>query len=126
MARLLGLLGYDVTPEEAVTRLARLPPETDPVWLATRGEAALGLMALHRGPMLHIAGEAARITVLIVDPAARRQGIAAALIEQARAWAADCAVLELTTGMQREDAHAFYRAQGFTANALRFKLGIAR
>lgn len=125
VARLLGQLGYSVTPAEAAIRLAQLPPATDPVWLATQGDTALGLIALHRGPMLHVAGEAARITVLIVDPTARRQGIAASLLAHASAWAADCAVLELTTGLQREDAHAFYRAQGFTANALRFKLGSA-
>jgi GNAT superfamily N-acetyltransferase len=73
--------------------------------------------------MLHMEGEAARITVLVVDPAARREGIAATLVERARAWAAGCPVLEVTTGLAREDAHEFYRTLGFVPSALRFKHG---
>jgi GNAT superfamily N-acetyltransferase len=83
-------------------------------------------MAMHRGPMLHAASDTARITVLVVDPDARRQGIAAALMARARAWSAECGVLEVTTGLQREDAHAFYRGEGFVPSALRFKHGPGR
>ncbi len=76
--------------------------------------------------MLHVEGESARITVLVVDPAARREGIAATLVNRAREWAAACPVLEVTTGLQREDAHEFYRALGFVPSALRFKHGPGR
>ncbi len=83
-------------------------------------------MALHRTQMLHVEGETARITALVVAPEARRQGIASALVARAREWSAGCAVLELTTGVQRKDAHTFYIREGFVSNAIRFKLGPGR
>mgnify|MGYP001555921687 CR=1 FL=1 len=67
-----------------------------------------------------------RFTALVVAPEARRQGIATTLIARARDWAADCAVLELTTGLARKDAHEFYIREGFVSNAIRFKLGPGR
>ena len=53
---------------------------------------------------------------LFVDPACRRQGIATALVERAKALGAerDCARLELNVWAFNEPAIAFYRRCGLT------------
>lgn len=125
---LLGQLGYPCTEEEAATRLASLGETlTDPVLLAHDGTRPLGLIALHWAPVLNMAAPLARITAMVVDDAARGLGLGRQLVDTgaALARAAGCDLLELTTGLQRADAHAFYEALGFTRTSLRYvrKLG---
>lgn len=121
---LLGQLGYDLATEVVRDRLACLA-ETgcDPVLVAIGDDDALGLVALHWAPMLHLPDPVARITALVVSESARGRGVGRRLVEDgaALARAARCASLELTTGLQRADAHAFYEAIGFEAAALKFR-----
>jgi ribosomal protein S18 acetylase RimI-like enzyme len=66
----------------------------------------------------HFSGQReAYIGELVVDPAARRRGIARALLTEARRWAAGQGLPRLTleTGCANDDALAFYRAEGFLA-----------
>jgi len=123
VADLLRQLGYDVTTSGTAQRLGSLGMTAcDPIYLAVEGERPLGLMAMHWGPMLQAEGPVARITALVVDERERRRHIGKQLLAHAAAVArrAGCVGIELTTALDRTDAHRFYRANGFTATSLRF------
>jgi aminoglycoside 6'-N-acetyltransferase I len=65
---------------------------------------------------------------MVVDARQARRGIGRVLVKAGAqaARAAGCDVLELTTGPQREDAHAFYRAIGFSETAKRFSRSLRK
>ena len=71
---------------------------------------------------LPLGGPTCRITALAVAPGQQRLGIGRKLLREAeqRARQAGAARIELTTGSQRAEAHAFYRACGYSESALRF------
>jgi GNAT superfamily N-acetyltransferase len=64
-----------------------------------------------------------RITALVVNHQARRRGIGRLLIDHALRWAEQrgSELVELTSGLDRAEAHAFYRDLGFEPNSLRFR-----
>jgi GNAT superfamily N-acetyltransferase len=119
---LLRQLGYDLAMEELAARLGEFSARAgDPVLVAADGGKIIGLIALHWAVMLHVAQPVARITALVVREDARGGGVGRALVEAGaeRAARAGCGLLELTTGLRRADAQAFYEAIGFRASALR-------
>ncbi len=99
---------------------------SDPVYLARRGPAPLGLVALHWASMLHLEPPAARIMASVVTEKVSRQGSGRRLINRAidTARATGCGSIELTTATRRTNAHAFYRTVGFTQISLRFHLAL--
>jgi GNAT superfamily N-acetyltransferase len=74
--------------------------------------------------LTHHARPWAVIENVIVTKPARRQGIATALFRRLTqiAVGAGCYKIQLLSGKQRTEAHAFYQAAGFTAAAEGFKL----
>ncbi len=124
IARLLRDLQSDIAPEALGERIAALTATgTDPVFVACDGADVRGVLALHLTHMLHLRRRIARITALSVAGDARRQGLGRRLIAHATAFAEreGCAILELTTGLERGDAQAFYRSLGFEATSLRLR-----
>ena len=108
--------------DDVRSNLALLSGRTsDPVLVAVEGDRLLGVIALHWTPMLHLAAPLARITVLVVREDTRGTGVGRRLVDAAAALArnAGCGHLELTTGLRRTDAEAFYRAIGFTESSVR-------
>jgi len=73
--------------------------------------------------MLQYAKPVMRITALVVDRRSRRRGIGRLLVAHALSWAdqAGCQLVELTSALNRAEAHAFYRSLGFEQNSLRFR-----
>ena len=63
-----------------------------------------------------------RLTALVVTPTAQGLGIGRALLKEAerRARVGGAARIELTSGAQRTEAHAFYRACGYKDSSVRF------
>ena len=59
---------------------------------------------------------------LAVDPGRRSQGVGAALLNAAKAWArgAGATHLELDSGLARIDAHSFYEREGATRQSYTF------
>jgi GNAT superfamily N-acetyltransferase len=71
-------------------------------------------------------GKVAQIESVRVARALRSQGFGARLIEDAiaRARAAGCARVQLTSNQSRRDAHRFYERLGFVASHTGFKLAL--
>jgi GNAT superfamily N-acetyltransferase len=129
-ARLLGELGYPMTAREAAERLERSLRQADgTVLVATDWDGSvIGLVAVQWCAMLQQPHPVARIQTMVVDAAQARRGIGRVLVKAAAqaARTAGCDVLELTTGLQREAAHAFYRAIGFSETAKRFSRSLRK
>jgi GNAT superfamily N-acetyltransferase len=124
VSTLLGELGYEVSPQAAVERMRRLNnPEMDPMFLAVDNGRPLGFIALHRCHMIQYQAPITRITALVVGQRARRRGIGRLLVDHALRWAeqSGCELVELTSALDRAEAHAFYRDLGFEQNSLRFR-----
>jgi GNAT superfamily N-acetyltransferase len=60
---------------------------------------------------------------LVTDAAHRSRGVGAALLDhlERRAAKLGCRYLELDSGVQRLDAHRFYRREGFADDSLHFR-----
>ena len=69
------------------------------------------------------AARRAQIEGVRVSPALRGQGVGAALVAdaEARARAAGCTLIQLTTNRSRADAHRFYERLGFTPSHIGYK-----
>jgi len=124
VSALLGELGYEVTPEAAAERVRQLMETMlDATFIAVDDGPPLGLIALHRCHMIQYRAPVARITAMVVDQRARRRGIGRLLVDHALRWAEQkgCELVELTSALNRAEAHAFYRDLGFEPNSLRFR-----
>jgi hypothetical protein len=115
IAALLDELGYAVSALDVAARMDALAGERSAALVAARGEAVAGVLTLHMAPVVHEPGDWCRITSLVVDPAARREGVGRALVAEAEAIArsAGCVRVEVTSALHRDGAHDFYREQGF-------------
>jgi GNAT superfamily N-acetyltransferase len=118
VARLLDELGYPSAREEVRRRLESPGPD-DLVLLADD----LGLAALHRIPLLAEGQPLLRITAFVVRQEARGRGVGQTLMnaveDTARRWG--CRLIEVSSGRraEREPAHRFYRAAGFSDTSSR-------
>ena len=123
VASLLGELGYPTTPELARERLGALAGDDDAVLLAADASGkVLGLIAIHRMPVLHGRGVVAYVTALVTASSARGRGVGRALLDAAESWARErgCGRLTVTSAERRADAHAFYEACGMPYTGRRF------
>jgi predicted N-acetyltransferase YhbS len=121
---LLEQLGYPVSARQAAEQIRELGgTASDPILIAETDGKIVGLLASHLCRMLQYRRPVMRITVLVVDHNARRRGVGKRLMEHAEqiATAAGCELVELTSAMDRADAHAFYSGLGYEANSLRFR-----
>jgi len=124
VSALLGELGYTVSIKQATERIAELSGTgSDPIFLAVGNGQVLGLLASHLCRMLQYPSPIIRVTALVVDRWARRRGVGKRLMEHAElaGSAAGCEFVELTSAMDRAEAHAFYRGIGYEPNSLRFR-----
>jgi GNAT superfamily N-acetyltransferase len=123
VAELLEQLGYPTSPETADRRLQALTASPhDEVWVAEQEGTVVGLVSIHVSGALERDGEVAKVNAIVVDEAARRQGIGKQLMALAEREARrrGCVLLFLTTAERRQDAHAFYRGLGFEETGRRF------
>ena len=125
MAALLGELGYPTTAADAAGRLAREGPGGERVLVAEAADGhVVGLAALTIGWQLPHARPLARVTALVVAPAARGGGVGRALLARAEALAveAGCEGLELTSALrpERAAAHRLYESLGYERTSARF------
>jgi ribosomal protein S18 acetylase RimI-like enzyme len=122
IAALLDALGYDMRAADVRKRMTGLRRSGEPVLVADRGKQVVGCVSWHVTPVIHRPRPVGRITMLVVDEAARGQGIGTALVEavEARLRKAGCGLVEVTSNMKRMRAHAFYDGLGYERTSYRF------
>lgn len=113
LGRLIGVLGYEVADLAVVERLRALP-EGHRVLVAERGAKVVGFAHVAVDPSL-LVGWRAQLAGFAVAIEHRGVGVGERLLGAADAWAREhgCTQLWVRSGVAREDAHVFYRAQGF-------------
>jgi GNAT superfamily N-acetyltransferase len=123
VAALLTQLGYPCEPSDAAERIASvLHNDRQALILARDRGAVCGLLALDYMYSLPLGTITCRVTALVVSPEAQGHGVGRLLLRDAerRARIGGAARLEVTSAGHRTDAHAFYRACGFSEGAVRF------
>jgi N-acetylglutamate synthase-like GNAT family acetyltransferase len=116
VARLLGQLGYDATPADIASRLARILTRSDHRFVIAEAE---GLVVgwIHASVSEHIdAAACVLIEGLVVDRDYRGRGIGRVLLDAAEAWARalGCSLVRLSSTDARTEAHQFYQHLGYT------------
>ncbi|WP_338846707.1 GNAT family N-acetyltransferase [Massilia sp. W12] len=114
LAQLAQQLGYAVSAEDVRRYLVELG-DGHAVWVALDAAACVqAWMHLRLQRQLHQAPYV-EIVALVVDQAARSQGLGQALLQQAQTWAHSVGApeLRLYSNLKRERAHRFYVRAGF-------------
>jgi len=123
VAALLCELGFPCEVAEAAERIATIIDDDRQALVVARcGGRVCGLVALDFTYYLPLGTTTCRITALVVSSDAQGRGLGRQLLRDAerRARVAGAARLELSSGSQRTDAHAFYRACGYGDGTVRF------
>ena len=123
VAALLQALGYPCEPDDAMERIASiLHNDRQALVLARNAGAVCGLIALDFMYYLPLGTTTCRITAMVVTPEAQGRGVGRQLLREAerRARTGGAARLEITSGSQRSEAHAFYKACGYSDGTVRF------
>ncbi|MGQ0714469.1 MAG: GNAT family N-acetyltransferase [Gemmatimonadaceae bacterium] len=123
ISSLLEELGYPSLADGVRQRLSRmLHREDSRVFVAERSAKVLGVLGLHRLPVLTSINDVAMIVALVVTAKARRSGVGRALLaraeDEARVWR--CGRIMVTSAEHRADAHAFYEQVGYQYTGRRF------
>ena len=123
VAALLTEMGYPCDTDDAAQRIHAIMDNDRQALVVARVDGVVaGLVALDFMYYLPLDTVTCRINALVVTSSARGHGLGRQLLREAerRARAGGAARLELTSGSQRTDAHAFYRACGFGDGTVRF------
>ncbi|HEU4700477.1 MAG TPA: GNAT family N-acetyltransferase [Gemmatimonadales bacterium] len=122
IAELVGQLGYPSAPAEIVARLAALRATGARALVAETEAGVCGLVTLHWTTVLHRPQPDARIGSLVVLDGSRGAGVGRALVEAVERIVRECGGcrLEVTSGLQRAAAHAFYEHVGYVHTSRRF------
>jgi GNAT superfamily N-acetyltransferase len=116
IAALAKQLGYHAEPSAVAGRLSRVLARTDQQFLvADNGSGPVGWIHMLMAEFVE-ADAFVLIGGLVVDRDCRKQGIGRRLLARAEEWAAQhgCAVVRLSSSVNRTEAHAFYQRAGYT------------
>jgi GNAT superfamily N-acetyltransferase len=121
------LMHRPCTPDQIRARLRRLAGTgVDRVLVAVVEGSVLGLAGVNYAWLFHADVPTARLMSIVVDERCRGHGIGRRLVEasvdQARAWG--CDRIELTSRLERTDAHLFYETVGFTHVSKKFQMPV--
>ena len=120
LAALFTELGFPASTQDLSARLATTG---DIALVAVMDERVVGVITTNVMPVLHRPRPVGRISSLVVTRECRGNGIGRALVARAEELLAShgCGMVEITSNMQREQAHAFYRSLGYAATSYRFR-----
>ncbi len=114
---LISQLGYPISEEQLIARLALYQGYNDAAWVALLDDKMIGTIAVHVYDLFHCTERYARIVSLVVDLPYRRLGIGKQLLSYAERYALEkgCSALELTSSLKRlkYGSHDFYDSHGY-------------
>jgi GNAT superfamily N-acetyltransferase len=115
LAALSTALGYPMTADEAVRRLAGIADHPDHGLLVAEAAGRVEGWIQVSLPRIFETALQAEIAGLVVDETARGGGIGRKLLEAAEQWARahGCRAIRVRSNVARERAHAFYEREGF-------------
>jgi GNAT superfamily N-acetyltransferase len=122
-AQILSQAGWPTDSSEMAVRLESILSHSDYAsYVAERGASVVGIVGACITLFYQRNGSCARLIVLAVDPAHRREGIGPALLTAVEHWASSRGAVEIlyNPGHQRHDLQNFYSRMGFTNTGLRF------
>lgn len=122
IAQLLGQLGYPARAAEVDARLVALRRYPQAVAFVAEAQGhVVGVVTCHMFPSIHVSAPIAWLTTLIVDRHHCGQGIGRQLCRAAEAWAQQRGAqrLSVSSGAQRDGAHAFYERIGYAKSGVR-------
>lgn len=123
LAELMLQLGYSIESSVLIEKLATFSSsQNDAVFVAELSDEVIGFISCHITTLFHQPGNSGRITILLVDQSVRGSGIGKQLVDTAEEYFSrqHCVKIEVTSGLDRIDAHHFYEALGYHADNLRF------
>jgi ribosomal protein S18 acetylase RimI-like enzyme len=127
VARLVSGLGYPTSSEQMCKRLESILSDKDYATLiACDGEQIVGFIGTRVGSLYESDGHYGQIMALAVAANYQRRGIGRMLVQAAESMliARGVAVLVVTSGNHRPDAHAFYEKSGYTFTGRRYKKAV--
>jgi N-acetylglutamate synthase-like GNAT family acetyltransferase len=123
IADLLKELGYPSTAAFARHKIAALSASASDTVLVAEGQGrVVGVAHLHLAELFHEKGLLGRVMAIVVNEEARQAGVGTKLMSSLEELARDtgCVKMEVTSGIQRDWAHAFYRKLGYIEEPKRF------
>jgi GNAT superfamily N-acetyltransferase len=123
IARLCTQLGYPSESPSIPLRLERFRADPNArAFVALNLDAVVGLSTVHLRYTINHDAPIAQLTLLVVDEANRVRGVGRLLVEAAERFACERGSrrINVTTALERADAHAFYTRVGYRQTGLRF------
>ncbi len=123
MAELLTQLGYPAAANEVIARLREVDGFGSAIVLvAELGGRPLGLATGLVFPSIHISPPVAWLTTLVIAEQHAGKGIGRRLVDEVERWAWSRGAIRLgvTSGANRDGAHAFYERIGYERTGIRF------
>jgi GNAT superfamily N-acetyltransferase len=125
IAELAGELGYPANRQQIATRLAGVESEPSARVLVAEGAQGAVVGWLHVAVRAQLTEDScAEILGLVVAEGSRGEGIGAALVRAAEAWARGegCTRIRVRSRDTRERAHRFYEREGYARNKVQVVL----
>jgi GNAT superfamily N-acetyltransferase len=125
LAVLMEELGYPAPVAEVAERFDQLDKLSDYASLVVvKNGKAVGFSGLCRMHYFELNGTYTRILAFVVSSAVRKQGVGSILLKASEQWAVEhgCNGITLNSGNrpERQAAHAFYTANGYSAKSTGF------
>ncbi|MEO6877018.1 MAG: GNAT family N-acetyltransferase [Gemmatimonadaceae bacterium] len=123
LARLSTQLGYPADSVAMPARLERLERDANArAFVALSGDAVVGMATIHLRYTMNHESPIAQLTLLVVDESVRTRGVGRALVQAAEQFARERGAkrINVTTALQRSDAHAFYERIGYVLTGRRY------
>ena len=123
ISTLVGQLGYPASPSEMTERLKILLAHADYMTLvAETSNQVVGMIGVYTGHAFEFSGTYGMLTGVAVDSDWRGRGIGRLMMEtlESRLKERGTRILIVTSGIQRNEAHLFYKALGYEQTGLRF------